>query len=66
MRVCEANNCPNEAGITGGIAVERVFVAPLLMRMLAALGLHVLLRRVLTSAGFYRLAWHRALFDASL
>ncbi len=50
----------------GEINVQGVFVAPLLVWVLVALALNALLRRVLASAGFYRLVWHRALFDASL
>jgi Protein of unknown function (DUF1656) len=50
----------------GEIDVQGVLVAPLLVWMLIALVLNALLRRALAWTGFYRLVWHRALFDASL
>ena len=34
--------------------------------LLLAYGMHLILSRVLARVGFYRLVWHRPLFDASL
>ena len=52
--------------MTGEISIEGVLVAPLLFWMLAAFVLNAAVRRVLAWTGFYRLVWHRALFDLSL
>ncbi len=52
--------------MTGEIGIEGVLVAPLLVWMLAAFVLSAAVRRVLAWTGFYRLVWHRALFDLSL
>jgi hypothetical protein len=43
-----------------------VFVPDLLVWGLVAYGLAVPLRRVFGRVGFYRVVWHRALFDAAL
>ncbi|HQT76597.1 MAG: hypothetical protein B7Z80_06965 [Rhodospirillales bacterium 20-64-7] len=50
----------------GEINLYGVFVAPLLIWMLLAYGLSFPVRRLLSSVGFYRLVWHRALFDFAL
>ncbi len=42
-----------------------IFVPGLLFCMLAAFVLNAVLRRGLAWAGFYRLVWHRPLFDLS-
>jgi hypothetical protein len=46
--------------------IDGVLVPALLLWMLLAYGLSVLLRPVLQRSGFYRLVWHRALFDLAL
>lgn len=43
-----------------------VFVPALFAWLLLAYGVHLILSRVLVRVGFYRLVWHRPLFDASL
>jgi Protein of unknown function (DUF1656) len=43
-----------------------VFVPGLLCCGLAAFVVNSALRRVLASAGFYRIVWHRALFDLAM
>jgi hypothetical protein len=43
-----------------------VYVPGLLCCGLLALAVNLGLRRVLARAGFYRLVWHRALFDLSM
>jgi hypothetical protein len=43
-----------------------VYVPGLLCCGLAALVLNTALRRALASAGFYRVVWHRALFDLAM
>jgi Protein of unknown function (DUF1656) len=48
------------------VSLGGVFVPALLLWGLAAFGLLLLLRRTLNAAGFYRLVWHRALFDLAL
>ncbi|MEJ1975884.1 MAG: DUF1656 domain-containing protein [Acetobacteraceae bacterium] len=50
----------------GEIDLQGVFIAPLLIWMTVAYALNLLLRRGLAAIGFYRLVWHRALFDLSL
>lgn len=50
----------------GDIDVYGVLVPPLLLWVLAALPLAIVLRRLLAAIGFYRLVWHRPLFDLSL
>ena len=48
------------------IDVHGVFVTPLLVWLLLAYGLNAVVRRILASAGFYALVWHRGLFDLAL
>jgi hypothetical protein len=43
-----------------------VFVPPLLVCLAVALQAAAVLRRLLERVGFYRLVWHRPLFDLSL
>ncbi len=50
----------------GDLGVGGVFVPSLLVWLLVALALNAALRRLLSAAGFYRLVWHRALFDTAL
>jgi hypothetical protein len=50
----------------GEVDVYGVFVSPLLIWVLASLPIVVLLRRLLARAGFYRLVWHRPLFDLAM
>ncbi len=50
----------------GEISLGGVFVPSLLIWALVAFVLNVVLRRVLYAVGFYRLVWHRPLFDAAL
>jgi hypothetical protein len=50
----------------GEISIGGVFVPSLLIWALVAFVLNLALRRVLTAVGFYRLVWHRPLFDAAL
>ena len=50
----------------GEIDVYGVFIPPLLIWVVAALPLTAVLRRLLRLCGFYRLVWHRPLFDFAL
>jgi len=50
----------------GEIDLYGVFVPPLLLWVGAALPLTAGLRRLLRWSGFYRLVWHRPLFDLAL
>ncbi len=50
----------------GEISIGGVFVPSLLIWALIAFVLNVVLRRALYAVGFYRLVWHRPLFDAAL
>lgn len=50
----------------GEIDVYGVFVPSLLLCVGAALPLTAALRRLLRRLGFYRLVWHRPLFDLAL
>lgn len=43
-----------------------LLISPLLPLTLAALLVCAVLRHVLDALGFYRLVWHRALFDLAL
>ena len=52
--------------MTGEIDVYGVFVPSLLVWIGAALPLTAGLRRLLRWLGFYRLVWHRPLFDLAL
>lgn len=50
----------------GEIDIYGVFVTPLLLWIGAALVASAILRRLLEWFGFYRLVWHRPLFDLAL
>jgi hypothetical protein len=50
----------------GEIDLYGVFVSPLLLWVGASLPIVALLRRLLARAGFYRVVWHRPLFDLAL
>jgi hypothetical protein len=50
----------------GEIDVYGVFVPPLLVWVVVALPLTAVVRRLLRWLGFYRLVWHRPLFDFAL
>jgi len=50
----------------GEIDVYGVFVPSLLIWVEATLTLTISLRRLLRRFGFYRLVWHRPLFDLAL
>jgi len=52
--------------MNGEIDLYGVFVPSLLLWVGAALPLTAGLRRVLRWSGFYRLVWHRPLFDLAL
>jgi hypothetical protein len=52
--------------MTGEIDVYGVFVPSLLVWVGASLPLTAALRRLLRWLGFYRLVWHRPLFDLAL
>jgi hypothetical protein len=52
--------------VIGEVDVYGVFVSPLLIWVVATLPIVALLRRLLARAGFYRLVWHRPLFDLAL
>jgi Protein of unknown function (DUF1656) len=50
----------------GELDLHGVLVPPLLLSLLLALAASAVLRRLLARAGFYRLVWHRPLFDLAL
>jgi hypothetical protein len=50
----------------GEIDLHGVLVTPLLAWMFIAYVLSLPIRKALAWTGFYRLVWHRALFDVSL
>ncbi|MER2264489.1 DUF1656 domain-containing protein [Methylobacterium oxalidis] len=52
--------------MSGELDICGVFVPSLAAAMLGAFLLCLILRRVLARAGFYRLVWHRPLFDLAL
>jgi len=52
--------------MTGEVDVYGVFVPLLLLWVGAALPLTAGLRRLLRRLGFYRVVWHRPLFDLAL
>lgn len=43
-----------------------LFVPALLVWVMVAVGVSLFVRRILTIVGFYRLVWHRGLFDLAL
>jgi hypothetical protein len=50
----------------GELDLHGVLVPPLLLSLLLALVASMALRRLLARVGFYRLVWHRPLFDFAL
>ncbi|WP_437883187.1 DUF1656 domain-containing protein [Pseudomonas sp. LRF_L74] len=50
----------------GDLNIFGVFLPTLLVIMLVTYGLYLVLHRVLTGLHFYRLVWHRALFNVAL
>ncbi|WP_336489888.1 DUF1656 domain-containing protein [Methylobacterium nigriterrae] len=52
--------------MTGELDLYGVFVPSLAAWMLLAFAISLPLRRALAWAGFYRLVWHRPLFDLAL
>jgi len=50
----------------GELDVYGVFVSPLVLWAALALAVTALIRRVLAFSGFYRVVWHRPLFDLGL
>jgi len=50
----------------GEANLDGVFVSAVLVSALVALGLSLLIRRLLAWLGAYRLIWHAALFDTAL
>ncbi|HEY4546856.1 MAG TPA: DUF1656 domain-containing protein [Pedomonas sp.] len=50
----------------GEISVLGIYMSPLLVWALLALCLYLPARWLLRRSGFYRLVWHRALFDMAL
>jgi hypothetical protein len=48
------------------IDIYGVFVSPLLPCAVLALLVNAVLRRLLNLVGFYRLVWHRPLFDLAM
>ena len=43
-----------------------VFVPSLLVWVIVAVGVSMFIRRIFVIVGFYRLVWHRGLFDLAL
>jgi hypothetical protein len=52
--------------VIGEFNISGVFFSPVLFYAVVAMMLSTLVRRVLARVGFYRLVWHRALFDFAL
>jgi hypothetical protein len=52
--------------MTGELNIYGVFVPALFAWVLIAFGVFVPVRHVLAWSGFYRLVWHRPLFDVAL
>jgi hypothetical protein len=50
----------------GEIDIFGVFVPAILVLMLVSWLINQLIRTVLARAGFYRLVWHRSIFDLSI
>jgi len=50
----------------GEFDVAGVFVPALLVWVLIAIGISMVVRRILVIVGFYRFVWHRGLFDLAL
>lgn len=52
--------------MTGEFDFGGLFVPSLLVWVIVAVGISMFVRRILTIVGFYRLVWHRGLFDLAL
>jgi Na+/phosphate symporter len=52
--------------VIGDLNLYGIFVPTLLVLMLVAYGVFLLLHRVLNTLHFYRLVWHRSLFNVAL
>jgi len=52
--------------MTAELDLAGVFVSPLLLCLLVAFFGRILLSRLFSALGLYRLVWHRTLFDISL
>ncbi|MGH1573295.1 DUF1656 domain-containing protein [Methylobacterium sp. P31] len=52
--------------MTGELDIYGVFVPSLAAWMMLAFFISLVIRRLLTLTGFYRLVWHRPLFDFAL
>ena len=52
--------------MTGELDIYGVFIPSLAAWMLVAVLISLGVRRLLASVGFYRLVWHRPLFDLAL
>jgi hypothetical protein len=52
--------------MTGEVDVYGVFVTPLLLWLVASIPIAMLVRRLLSRLGVYRLVWHRPLFDVAV
>lgn len=52
--------------MTGEFDLNGVFLSSLLVFAVIAWAVTAVLRRLLALVGFYRLVWHRALFDYAL
>ncbi len=50
----------------GEFNIAGVFVPALLIWALVAIAIGILVRRLLALTGFYRLVWHKGLFDIAL
>ncbi len=50
----------------GEIDVAGVFIPALVIWALVAMAIGVVVRQILTATGFYRLVWHRGLFNLAL
>jgi uncharacterized protein DUF1656 len=50
----------------GEIDIFGVFVPSILVLMLIAYLINLVIRTVLDRAGFYRLVWHRSIFDLGI
>lgn len=52
--------------MTGEVDLYGIFVPGLALATLAAFAVNAVMRRLLAGIGFYRLVWHRPLFDLAL
>ncbi|MGA9522960.1 MAG: DUF1656 domain-containing protein [Myxococcaceae bacterium] len=52
--------------MNGELDIAGIFVPSAFVCALAAVVLIAVLRRIFEATGFYRLVWHRALFDLAL